>query len=173
MTRTNLDDDIIVSSSHLAKSEAWQLSEFEFGLIVAFNAFSRWTQRCMSAAGQSDLNQLDVLVLHNVNHRDKPKRLSDVAFILNVEDIHTVNYALKKLTKLGLLAGEKQGKEVFYSTTEMGKECCLEYRRVREQCLISALGMLRKDLDDFRDFSTILRTVSGIYDQASRSASSL
>jgi predicted MarR family transcription regulator len=28
-----------------------ELSEFEFGLIVAWNAFSRWAVRCMAAAG--------------------------------------------------------------------------------------------------------------------------
>ena len=35
-----------------------------------------------------------------------------------VEDSHTVNYALKKLVKYGLVQSEKQGKEVFYDATQ-------------------------------------------------------
>lgn len=54
----------------------------------------------MKAVGHNDFNPLDILVLHNVNHRNKEKRLSDVAFMLNIEDNHTVNYALKKAAKI-------------------------------------------------------------------------
>ena len=36
----------IVSSSHLVSPRSVELSEFEFGLIVAWNAFSRWAVRC-------------------------------------------------------------------------------------------------------------------------------
>ena len=89
-------DERIVSSEHLADTEAWQLSEFEYALIMAFNGFSRWTLRCMSAAGHGDLGALEILVLHHVYHRQKPKRLNDIAFALNVDDVHTVNYALRK-----------------------------------------------------------------------------
>ena len=41
----------IVSSSHLVSAKSVELSELEFGLIVAWNAFSRWAVRCMAAAG--------------------------------------------------------------------------------------------------------------------------
>ena len=40
----------IVSSSHLADGAMPALSEMEFALIVAQNAFARWTTRCMDAA---------------------------------------------------------------------------------------------------------------------------
>ncbi|MEE8399738.1 MAG: winged helix DNA-binding protein, partial [Desulfobacterales bacterium] len=98
----------IVSSAHLVSERAAELSEFEYGLIVADNAFARWIMRCMAAAGQSELGALDVLVLHSVNHRGRAKRLSDLSFVLNVEDSHTVTYALKKLVRLGLVAGARQ-----------------------------------------------------------------
>ena len=35
----------IVSSSHLVSAKSVELSELEFGLIVAWNAFSRWAMR--------------------------------------------------------------------------------------------------------------------------------
>ena len=56
----------IVSSSHLVSSRSVELSEFEFGLIVAWNAFSRWAMRCMAAAGCPDMTITDVLVLHHI-----------------------------------------------------------------------------------------------------------
>ena len=59
----------IVSSAHLVSPESAEMSEFEFGLIVAGNAFHRWVVHCMSAAGLKDLTPLDVLVLHHVSHR--------------------------------------------------------------------------------------------------------
>ena len=87
----------IVSSAHLVSPQSAELSEFEFGLIVAGNAFHRWIVHCMSAAGLKDLTPLDVLVLHHVTHRARDKRLADICFIMNVEDTHLINYSLKKL----------------------------------------------------------------------------
>ncbi len=160
----------IVSSRHLATTGGWQLSEFEFGLIVAYNGFSRWVNRCMAASGYPTLGTLEILVLHNINHRDRGKRLSDVCFMLNIEDAHTVNYAIKKLVKHGLVIGEKSGKEMLYSTTEEGVDLCTKYRDVREQCLIESLNA---DGDELSEIAATLRTLSGIYDQAARAASSL
>jgi len=164
---------LIVSSEHLATEGGWQFSEFEYGLIIAYNAFSRWMVRCMGAVGYQDFNPLDILVLHNVNHRGRAKRLVDVAFVLNVEDQHTVNYSLKKLTNAGLVQGEKRGKEMFYSTTEVGKEACAEYGKVRELCLISPAESANVDKEEISRSAKVLRSTSGFYGQASRSAASL
>lgn len=163
----------IVSSRHLATERGWQLSEYEYGLIMAFNAFSRWMTRCMAAAGNNDLSPLDILVLHHVNHRDRQKRLTDIAFLLNVEDVHTVNYALKKLVKAGLISGERSGKEIFYSTTDEGQALCNAYRDVREQCLVDSLKTLDFKEDELKNVAAVLRSLSGFYDQASRAAASL
>jgi predicted MarR family transcription regulator len=163
----------IVSSRHLAEGEGWESSEFEFGLIVAYNAFLRWMVKCMSAAGQGEMSPLEILVLHNVNHRSREKRLTDVCFLLNIEDTHTVNYALRKLLKAGLVTSEKRGKEVFYSTSDTGAALCESYRDVREQCLLEGLSRMDISGDDLREIGSSLRALSGQYDQASRAASSL
>jgi predicted MarR family transcription regulator len=163
----------IVSSRHLAEGEGWEASEFEFGLIIAFNAFSRWMVKCMSAAGHTEMSPLEILVLHNVNHRGRDKRLSDVCFLLNIDDTHTVNYALRKLSKAGLIESEKRGKEVFYRTSAEGAALCDTYRRVREQCLLEGLGRMDMSGDDLSALGASLRALSGQYDQASRAASSL
>lgn len=163
----------IVSSRHLADGEGWEASEFEFGLIIAFNAFSRWMVKCMAAAGHTDMSPLEILVLHNVNHRGRDKRLSDVCFLLNIDDTHTVNYALRKLVKAKLIVSEKRGKEVFYSTSREGASLCDEYRTVRERCLIDGLGRIDISGDELSAIAANLRALSGQYDQASRAASSL
>jgi predicted MarR family transcription regulator len=163
----------IVSSSHLVSSRSEELSEFEFGLIIANNAFSRWVVRCMAAAGLGDLNTIEVLLLHHVSHRGRNKKLADICFVLNIEDTHVVTYALKKLTQLGLVRGEKQGKEVFYSTTTKGQTAVEKYREVREQCLIEDLQFSEEKNRSVGEMAVLLRQLSGIYDQAARSASSL
>jgi len=109
----------IVASAHLAE-QSQELSELEYGIIVASAALMRWMERCMQACGTVEMNALDVMVLHNLASRGRAKRQADICLLLNVEDTHTVTYALKKLSKLGLVEGAKQGKEMFYRTTEKG-----------------------------------------------------
>ena len=161
----------IVSSSHLVSTRSVELSEFEFGLIVAWNAFSRWAMRCMAAAGCPDLTITDVLVLHHINHRARNKKLADICFVLNYEDTHVVAYSLKKLLAAGLVQGEKQGKEVFYRPTAAGEAAAQRYRDVREACLVDNLAAERNP--DIGEMARLLRTMSGLYDQAARAATSL
>ena len=161
----------IVSSSHLVSPRSVELSEFEFGLIVAWNAFSRWAVRCMAAAGCPDLTITDVLLMHHISHRTRNKKLADICFVLNYEDTHVVAYSLKKLVAADLARTEKIGKEVFYSPTEAGEAFVAQYRNVREDCLV---GSLDTELNaDIGELARLLRTMSGMYDQAARAATSL
>ncbi|PHQ16240.1 winged helix DNA-binding protein [Marinobacter profundi] len=162
----------IVSSSHLS-GRAAELSELEFGLIVAGNAFNRWMVRCMNAAGLADLSPLDILVLHSVNHRGRSKKSADICLVLNVEDTHTVTYALKKLLKQEVVASERRGKETFYSITGKGEAICRTYAEIRENCLVDSLRTLGFSNTDLGSIASFLRGISGLYDQAARSAASL
>ena len=169
----------IVSSAHLVSDKAAELSEVEYGLIVASNAFGLWTVRGTAAALAEfpdivDLGVIDILCLHSVNHRGRAKKLADICFKLNVEDTHIVNYALKKLIKAGLIAGQKQGKEVLYSTTERGIAPIDRYTEIREACLLDAFSALGEvDAESLADLARRLRALSGLYGQAARSATNL
>jgi predicted MarR family transcription regulator len=163
----------IVSSAHLAAGRSVELSEFEFGMIIASNAFNRWAVRCMSSAGMKDMTITDVLVLHHINHRAREKKLADIAFILNIEDTHIVNYSLKKLQTLGLVQTEKRGKEVLYSTNEAGQALCKRYFEIREQVLVSGLTGDGTESFELSELARFLRVLSGLYDQAARAAASL
>ncbi|MFW8595104.1 winged helix DNA-binding protein [Cribrihabitans neustonicus] len=172
--RPALSGTPIVSSDHLAgDGTGWEFSELEYAMTMTYNAFSRWMMHCMKAVGYKDFNPLDILVLHNVNHRSKEKRLSDIAFMLNIEDTHTVNYSLKKLAKAELVQSRKVGKEMFYSTSERGKEVCAAYRDIRKTCLLESAEATDRDYQEIRHVARVLRSISGLYDQASRSAASL
>ena len=160
----------IVTSQHLVSAKSPELSEVEFGLAIVFNAYTRWMQRCMGAAGFADMAALDVLVLHHVNSQDLEKKLADICFVLNVEDTHVVSYALKKLVGLGLLDGSKRGKEVFFRTTERGRNACQRYRQVRETCLMPGFAGTPDENAQLGDAASLLRTLSGRYDQAARAA---
>ena len=161
----------IVSSSHLVSPRSVELSEFEFGMIVAWNAFSRWAMRCMAAAGCPDLTIIDVLVLHHLNHRERTKKLADICFVLNYEDTHVVAYSLKKLVAAKLVQAEKVGKEVIYSPSPSGEAAVQQYREVRETCLIDNLDAGSNP--DIGEMARLLRSMSGLYDQAARAATSL
>ena len=128
----------------------------------------------MAAAGVPDLGPLDVMVLNTVNHRDRPKKLTDICFTLNIEDTHTVNYALKKLLKQGLVSADRQGKERLYEASEAGRKANIRYREVRDACLIETLTALGTvDTQEIGDAARVLRALSGLYDQAARAATSL
>ncbi len=163
----------IVSSAHLVSPRSTEMSEFEFGMIMANNSFNRWMVHCMTAAGLKDLTPLDVLVLHHVTHRARDKRLADICFIMNVEDTHLINYALKKLQGLGVVASSKNGKEVTYASTESGHAYVQRYREIRESCLMDALNLDDGMNRDIGELARLLRILSGGYDQAARAAASL
>ncbi len=163
----------IVSSSHLISDKSIELSELEYGLILANNAFQRWIERCMTASGMPDLNPTDILIIHNVNHRGRPKKVADICFNLNIEDTHTATYSLRKLSKLDLVENKKQGKENFFSTTEKGEQLCLTYKTVRDDCLVDSMGVLGAGNQEIGELAKVLRSLSGLYDQAARAAASL
>ena len=56
---TTKDFGPIVSSSHLVSEHSPELSEFEFGVTIANNAFQRWIVRGMAAVGYPDLSPND------------------------------------------------------------------------------------------------------------------
>jgi predicted MarR family transcription regulator len=163
----------IVSSGHLASGAMPALSEFEFAMNMTVHAFQRWTVRAMAAAGLADLSPLDVLVLHNVNHRAKPKRLADICLVLNIEDTHLVNYALKKLERLKLLKAGRKGKEKTVAVTQAGEEACLRYAQIREQLLVKPVLGTGMDPARLSEIAAAMRSLSGQYDQAARAAASL
>ena len=160
----------VVSSAHLASGTFPEISEMEFALTLANNAFHRWMVRCMATSGHIDLSHLEILVLHTVFHREKPKKLADICLVLNIEDTHTVNYAVRKLKTAGLVSEGRQGKEKTVKVTDAGAEACQKYRDVRERLLLRSLKALELDPKQVSRLAALMRSLSGQYDQAARAA---
>jgi predicted MarR family transcription regulator len=163
----------IVSSAHLAAGSLPALSELEFGLILLGHAFNRWMVRCAAASGVADLSGLDVLVLHTVNHRGRPKQLADICLVLNVEDTHLVTYAIKKLQSHGLVSSGRRGKEKTVAITPKGAVLCRKYTEIREALLVKPVRGTGVDERKLSELAGAMRALSGHYDQAARSAASL
>ncbi|MCQ8278045.1 winged helix DNA-binding protein [Acetobacteraceae bacterium KSS8] len=162
----------IVSSAHLADGAAPALSELEFSLTLAATAYQRWIGRCAAAAGLS-LSPLEVLILHTVRHRDRFKRLADIALVLDIDDIHLVTYALRKLEKAGLVSTRRDGKEKLVGATASGRAFCGRYREVREQILSASVAEAEPNGATLSDAAALLRRLSGQYNQAARAAATL
>jgi len=163
----------VVSSAHLADSALPALSEVEFAVTMMNNAYHRWMVRCMTAAGGPSMSPLEVLILHLVHHRGRAKTLAEVCLILNVEDTHLANYAIRKLTRAGLLKTGRKGKEKTIEITAEGADLCARYREVREALLVRAARQLGRDPEDISRVASLLRALSGSYDQAARAAAAL
>lgn len=163
----------VVSSAHLASGASPGLSEVEFGLILASHAFERWTMRCMAAAGVAGLSAVEVQVLHSVRHRDRPKKIADLCLVLGIEDTHVVTYAIKKLEASGLVASHRSGKEKLIRATAAGAEACTRYHEVRERLLVQPVTATGLPDPVLSELGALLRALSGHYDQAARSATTL
>ncbi len=159
-----------VSSAHLAAGASPALSEFEFGLILCSAAFGRWMTGCAAAAGQAGLSPTEVLVLHTVRHRDRPKRLAEIMRVQGIEDAHIARYAVRKLAAAGLVTLGRQGKEQTVTVTEAGLALCARYHELREALLTGTSG---QDEARLREAASLLRALSGHYDQAARAAATV
>ena len=164
---------LIVSSAHLAGGSSPALSEFEYGLILASHAFHRWMVRCMSAAGIRGLSPMEIFVLHSVRHRDRPKTLSELCLVLDIEDTHIANYAVKKLAGIGLVKTGRVGKEKKIEITDKGAEVIARYIDIREQILVDAMTVFGLPQEEISDIAAHLRAFSGYYEQAARAAATL
>lgn len=163
----------VVSSAHLANSDLPALSEMEFALTMANHAFQRWIVRCMVASDGPSLSALEVLIVHLVNHRERAKTLADICLVLNIEDTHLANYAIKKLTEHGLVKVGRKGKEKTVAITGEGTRLCARYREVREALVVRAARQLGHDPAEISRLAALMRALSGAYDQAARAAASL
>ncbi len=166
----NLGIGPVVSSAHLAAGRSPALSEVEYGLMIATSAFNRWMVRCMAASGQPGLSSTEVAILHSVAHRGREKRMADIALVLDIEDIHVVSYAVKKLEAAGLIKTRRAGKEKMVEISDAGFEVCRRYGQLREKLLLDIASQARIPESELSQLGSLLRMLSGTYNQAARAA---
>jgi predicted MarR family transcription regulator len=163
----------VVSSAHLATGASPGLSEVEYGLILAGHAFQRWMVLCAAAAGAPGLSATEVLILHTVHHRGRPKRQVEILLALAIEDAHIATYAIRKLEAAGLVRTSRAGKEKLVAATEAGAALCTRYAELREALLARAVRGAGPEESALSELAALLRTLSGYYDQAARAAATV
>jgi len=119
------------------------------------------------------MSALEVQILHLVNHRSRSKTLADICLVLNIEDTHLANYAIKKLAEHKLVTQGRLGKEKTVAATPAGETLCLRYREVREALLVTSAVQMGVDGPEISRLAALLRAMSGEYDHAARAAAAL
>lgn len=157
------------TKSSAESTEGERLSDLELALTVLWNSVRRWLSQRSKARPTSGLADLDVFLLHLLVYRNKQLRAADLAYALSIDDMHVVSYSLKKLARLGMISTARIGKEVFYEATQQGRQHYLDFIDDRRQYLEPAMALIAHD-HDLQSLTTLLRALSGVYEQAARSA---
>jgi len=163
---------------HLATSDHEVfVTEIEFAMFRAFAAFSRWMDdlALCSFDGEAGCNGIDFAVLNVIRMHDRPKALSDIARLLNRDDLSNMQYTLRKLIKARLVdkvGGQSQKKGVTYRVTERGAAATDRYAHFRRELLIPMTESLAHGEQKMDEVAKVLRLLSGIYDQAACVAAS-
>jgi predicted MarR family transcription regulator len=160
-------------SWHLARTETERrLSEFEFGLERLAQAYYRWKAACLAAVCDVPLTGDDVAVLNVVRMGDEPKRLSEIGQLLNRVDVPNLQYATRKLVRVGLIEteGSSSRKETRYRATSTGHSVTEAYAALRAATLPPMLEALDGWAAKSEMTSSHLDLVSSLYAQAAQVA---
>jgi predicted MarR family transcription regulator len=152
------------------KTESELLSDLELALIILWNSVRRWMSSRSKDSSLKGLSDLDDFLLHLLVYRNRPLRGIDLAFALSVDDTHLVTYSLKKLARMGAITTQKIGKEVFYQAADKGRQHYQQFLDDRSRFLEPAMKFLTGREHDIESVTSLLRTMSGVYEQAARAA---
>ena len=158
---------------HLARTETERrLSDFEFGLERLAQAYYRWKAACLAAVCDVPLTGDDVAVLNVVRMGDEPKRLSEIAQLLNRVDVPNLQYATRKLVRTGLIEteGSSSRKETRYRATATGRSVTEAYAALRAATLPPMLEALDGWAAKSETTSVHLDLISSLYAQAAQVA---
>jgi predicted MarR family transcription regulator len=117
---------------------------------------------------QTDFLQMCRLALNrSLSHMRK------TPMVLDIEDTHIANYAVKKLEAAGLVRTGKTGKEKMIETTDKGLDSLARYAEIRERLLVDATNASGLSQENLSGIASSLRALSGYNEQAARSAATL
>lgn len=148
------------------------LTEVEFSIFRIFSAFTRWMDdltRCCQDGDNASCSGIDFSLLNVVRMHDRARGISELARLMNRDDIPNIQYSIRKLTKAGLI--EKVGSEgnkkgAMYRTTARGEEATDLYARYRRELLIPLTRAISNSEVRMEEVANMLTLLSGIYDQA-------
>ncbi len=175
-TRKIKDTPVFDKHWHLAQNaQEINFTELEFAIIRISSAFERWQKDCLACCHDGGLSGFDNAALHIIRMHDRAKSVSEVARLMNRDDISNLQYSLRKLTKAGLIARAGAGnskRSATYEVTVEGARVSDLFAQFRRELLLSLTESI-KNLDvDILTASKVLSITSGLYDHASTVAAS-
>lgn len=160
--KTNSDD------WHLSNCESSSsITKLEFTVERLVYSYFRWKVACMASVDDAGLTAEDISVLNLIRKDDQPKKLTEIARMLNRSDVSNLQYAVRKLTKEGLISKQDQAsrKDTTYLATPKGIAITTNYADTRNQLLIQPVGG-QIDLAELEAATNTLSRLTGLYDQA-------
>lgn len=164
------DDD---AGWHLARSaEESRLADLEFALERVAQAYYRWKAACFIRVAEMPISGDDVAVLNMVRFGERPKRLSEIAQLLNRTDIPNLQYAMRKFVKAALVepVGSGSRRDTRYRVTAAGTEVTDAYAALRREILVPLARDLDPDGTAFEDVPASLDRLAAIYGNAAQIA---
>lgn len=154
---------------HLARNEREiTVTELEFSLIRATSAFDRWQAECLAAVAHQQLGSTDNAILHVIRLKERPKTTTEIARLLNRDDVANLQYSIRKLQDAGLIercrAGKRKGTS--YRVTHRGKIITEEYAALRSNLLMNLIPSVERWDEQVQGAKRVLDLMRGIYDQA-------
>ena len=168
-------DGFLDKKWHLATNpDEVALTELEFALFRISGAFERWQAECLACCIEGNLSGTDNALLHMIRMHDRAKSISELARLLNRDDLSNLQYSLRKMAKAGLIekASGESKKGVTYQVTVKGVEVTNNFAQYRKELLLTLTGTIGNVNGKFEDASQALNLMVGMYDQAACVAAS-
>lgn len=156
---------------HLATTEhEVHLTELEFALMRVRESFDRWQAECFAAVSGLSLSGVENALLHLIRLHERSKPLKDLLRLANRDDVPNIQYALRKMAKLGLIRqGGGRGSAV-YVLTPLGTELTDRYADLRRRLLVESTQVVTGVDQRMQEAAQMLNLLSGMYEQAARVA---
>lgn len=167
-------DDGLDRRWHLARdAHEIAVTEMEYSLFRAYEAFSRWQAECLAAVSGNNLSGNDTAILHVIRMKDRPKSIIEIGRLLNRDDIANIQYSIRKLTQAGLITKSgtaSRRKGVRYQVTDEGIAVTQEYAKLRANLLMGLTNGVANMEAELNHGRRVLDLMTGIYEQAARVA---
>jgi predicted MarR family transcription regulator len=160
-------------SWHLAKTPTeFKVTEFEYVLARAFEAFARWVTAAGDILVNSDIKFSEHMILHVIRMQNRPKSGTTVARMINRDDLPNIQYSLRKLEAAKLIkkTRDKGAKTFSYSITKLGERVTTEYANIRSELLMNNLAAISDIENRLVDATQVLSMLTGIYEEAARNS---
>lgn len=146
-------------------------ADFEYALLRCIESFNTWQQECLVAAAGHKMSATDNVVLHVTRMNDRPKTITELARLMNRDDLSNIKYSIRKLLDAGLIekiteSGRRKGTR--YRTTADGNVLTEHFADLRRQQLIPPLTAITSIRARLEATTATLNLLGGIYEHAAR-----